>query len=393
MKIGALARTRRDGYLAVMLPHDLEGNRKAQPRSVLFRGEVGLEDLGQVVFRNAHAAILDRNPQLLVHAIDGKAQLAAAGHGGEGVLHEIEHGLLHEAIVERDPRQIVPEPELDHDACPLRLGFDEFGYLGDELAGIGLPELDVHGTDREEEIDDDLVEPIDLLVHHLEVALDQGNLDLSLPREGLPDELYVNRKGAQGVLYLVGDAGGEGSQGGEALRPAQLGLLAPLFRDVLHVDDSALYAALRDEGAHRHRDEPRRALGLQAELAVEHRLFPFEGLAEEVREVLVRDTVPKRSLEGIGTGEPEHALGRLVVDDRQVIPVADDDAVEHGIEGGVHAAVLLGQGVEEGSHLIRVEPRKLGQGPFDEAPHGDRPSDRAYSSDSASKPGLRLRVS
>ena len=240
-----------------MLPDDLEGDREAEARAVLLRREVGLEDLGQVLLGDAHAACPRRRSCTSSSTRSAaRRELAAAGHGGERVLHEVEHGLLHEPLVEGDPRQALLDVELDHDARALGLGLDELGDARDELARVGLAELDVHGPDGEEEVDDDLVEPVDLLVHDAEVALEEGDLDLLLALQGLADELDVDREGAQGILDLVGDARGEGGERGEALGPAQLGLLAPLLGDVLHVDDGALDAALRDEGAHRDRDEP-----------------------------------------------------------------------------------------------------------------------------------------
>ena len=277
--------------------------------------------------------------------------------------------MFHVTFVDEHAREILFDGKFHHDVGAFGLGPHELRDFAHELPRVGLDRLHVHGPHGEKKIDHDLVETIYLLVHHAEVPIDDGCLHLALAVKGFLDQLHVYRNCAQGILDFVRDPGRQGRQRGQTLGASELRLFPTLFGDVFQMKEGTLYLAVRHERRDRSRDESGHSLGLEAELAVEHRIFVFEGGTQKFRQVLVFHALPERALRGIGTGEPEHPFRGLVVDDRKVRAIADDDPVEHRVEGGFHASVLFREVVEQRAHLLFVQPAYLPDGPLDESSH------------------------
>src|SRR6266850_5275513 len=87
------ARRRLDMHFAAVLLHDPVNEGESDPAAVELRGEEGLEDVTEVVSRDALAGVAHAHLEPVTHHPRRHPQLAAVRHGLDGVEAQVPHGL------------------------------------------------------------------------------------------------------------------------------------------------------------------------------------------------------------------------------------------------------------------------------------------------------------
>ncbi len=278
-----------------MFLDDLEYYREPEAGAEGLRAEVRLEDLVHDLLGDAGARVGDPYLHRVSRAQGLDPQAPSLGHGGYGVLDEVEQRLLDEAGVDAQHRDRGGKVAFNLHACLLQLGAHEIEQLRDDLIDVAVLQPGIHRLHGEEEIHDDPVEPVDFLVYHGKVLADILGHDPALAVDLLLNELEMDPDGAQGILDLVGHPRGQVGERCQALSSSKPRLLGALLRHVFDMDQIALDAAPSHQGQDAD-GQYSRGTAVQDELAVRHLLLVCQLLLKESGDLAVRQRLPEELL-------------------------------------------------------------------------------------------------
>ena len=233
MKVVPLADLALDVDAAVVLLDDGVADGQAQPGALAdaLGREERIEDAGAVLGPDARARVGDADDLGPVLDREPDPELAAPGHGVEGVEDDVDEDLLEPFALGVDGGD-GRELEDQADVHGLELVVDEGQDLLDALLEVDALERGLRGAAGEgQEVLDDAGDPVGLGLDLLQ--------DLGVVRVGelLLEHLDVAGDARQGRVDLVGDAGREQPDRGQLLRGQQLLLEPDLLGDVLEDDD------------------------------------------------------------------------------------------------------------------------------------------------------------
>src|SRR2546426_694602 len=210
------ARRRFDVHLAPVILENPVDEREAQSAAVGLRREEWLEDVIEVVARDALAGVGHAHLEPSAHDGPGHPQLAAVGHGLDGVEAQVPDGLA-ELLWVHDPLEGRRKFAPDLQRAGRRAMLEQQEDLVDRLD-------DVHAHPRQrrrprvlEEVAQDAVQTARFLENDLREPLTQiprrsaAREDLDRPRqrgEGIPDLMRdVRRHSSAGGMPMVAAAG------------------------------------------------------------------------------------------------------------------------------------------------------------------------------------------
>ena len=283
-------------------------------------------------------------------------------HGFAGVFDNVVEGLFELVLVDVEDGESGGEVEFEQDVAGFEFGREELGGLADERVEVVRSALQRSGTDGAEELGDDAVEAFDFLLRDFE-RMEQGFL-LSLGEfaQAAFEKLEMDGQRIERVADLVGHAGGEELQGGDAFAFERFLRLAVTLGEIAHdqrvtgvLAVSGFVVVLGEEG---NDVEIEDAVGGMENLdiagddvAALGQFFPAQAA----------DVFGERSSEGGGGIESEeHAGGIVHVDDRSG-GVGDDDTFADGVEDGLEEALVTGQFDKEGFDFLRLDAAEAGE--------------------------------
>ena len=289
------------------------------------------------------------------------------GHRLDGVLDEVQQGLLEALLVELDLGDLGELLD-ELDARLLELELEEPGDLADHVVQVADLQAPLGRADSHEVVDDDHVEPVDLFAHDVQVGLEVGGPDAVGVPELLLHELQVDADRRKRVLDLMGHARREGRQRGKALGPAQPRLPAPPLRDVFDGQQAPVDLAAAHERQDRDRYGARRRL-LESEVVLGDALLLFEAVPDELRDFPVTDRFPDRPLHEVPVIQRHKALRGLVRQQDPVVLIEHDDPFGDRVHHHVGQLVLGRERLDQAPDALRVELLQLGKRPLHKALH------------------------
>ena len=190
---------------------------QSQARTVPLGGEIGVEDVVEVLGRDALPGVRDREDKMLLLHRTAQGQGAAVGHGVQGVEADVEQGLPQPVGVHtgrgQGGRKAVHQP----DAAFFGILGDEAQHMGHAVFQRGGHGAHVTGTREPDELADDAVEAFHLAHHDacgLAVFAAFGEAHAEIGGVALD--------GAERVADLVGHPGSQRAHGGQVLLAADL---------------------------------------------------------------------------------------------------------------------------------------------------------------------------
>ena len=203
---------------AIVQLHGAIGEGETDSAAGLLGGEVEIKNFIANLGRNPSAGVVHLKHGGLGGGEAAKGEGAAFGHGLHAVDHHVEHGLLDEVGVDADGQRLRAEILHDFDLVGAGFGCGEGDDLGGQGAQIERGKLEIDGAGEVDQGFNHAVEAMDLRSDDIHVA---ARLGIEL-EDALAQNLQVDDDGVDGIFDLVGDAGGQASDGGEAARELDL---------------------------------------------------------------------------------------------------------------------------------------------------------------------------
>jgi hypothetical protein len=185
--------TRPPTSITAMWPGDLFGTRQhgLPPLREYARGKkevvILFDDMARVtrvaeIVRHvlaelAAAGIGDADPDAVGAFAGLQGERAAFGHGLEGVLDEVDQHLLDLGWINRGDGQLAAQAGVEVQAAVVEFGLEQFeGFLND-VVERGDFELGRCGTNRLQKLRDDVIQPGNFALGHIEVLLQASKVE------------------------------------------------------------------------------------------------------------------------------------------------------------------------------------------------------------------------
>ena len=349
--------------MSTVVPDDGIRRGQAQAAALLPGGEIGIEDLLEMLGRYAHPLVFDGDPHVPALLQGEFARLqgqvpgpdpdgAARGHGLDRVEHQIVDHLTDLPLVDLGGPQVLGNPVLALDGrSPQHKGRripDQLGQGGGFLDRRSAP-----GKGQQL-----LGEPPGLpgrafdLGEHLEEAIPR--LYPYLGQREIADDPH------QEVVEVMGDAPGQQAHGFELLAPEALFFHPALGRDVAEHQDYANDAAVpvADRGAAVRdaalgavpADQQRLSGHSHDRAALQH---PFHRTGAGLPRPLVDDIedFSQRPVDCFGLGPPGQVFGHLVDQAHAAVSIRGNDPIADAAQGDGQPLTLSGQALQIGQAL------------------------------------------
>jgi len=345
-----------DFDFAAVIPQDALDDHQPETGAAGAGGVIGLEDAPDVFGIYPGAGVAETDGHETFRGCQADLENAAAGHGLDGVLDNVEECLAHLHAVGGGRRQIIGGVEMDNDIAVAYFRLHEFDRVLEEGTQIRGFEFGRGGAHRAQELGDDAVEPGDLIpgdAHEIFQALTFFRRQIVyFP----PQKLEMDVEGIERVADFMRQTAAEQSDGAQALGFQLLVGAFPFAGDVAQDQDRPAFGAVN----HAERDEvelqeapPRIA---DFDLAA-HDAGPFAFVElEQERPINAAEVVGDRVAGGVFRIEPDQFFGGAIgVGDAAVI-VEHDDTFVDGVEDRLEQAALTRQAQEMGLETGRVQP-------------------------------------
>ena len=155
-----------------MFADDALDDHEAKSRPLRLRGVERLEDAVDLFRRNAAARIGHADPHAFVGLAGGHRQHAVLAHGLHRVLHQVHQCLLDLRHIQGRRGQLARAFVLHGDSPVLHLRAQKVQGVDDDVVERLGMEIGFCRPDGLEELRDDVVEPRDLALGDVEVAVD-----------------------------------------------------------------------------------------------------------------------------------------------------------------------------------------------------------------------------
>ena len=220
-----------------MAADDILGDGESQTRSPDAIGtatEEGLEDPLQIGGGDANPRILDPNPDLARLTPQADAQTTALGHGMQGVLAEIEDRHAQLTVTGQDPEGARGEVAANLDSQGIGLPVQQAQVVVHHLFQTDQFRLTGRRDTQFEQPLGDLVALVHLLVDQDQVLAGQFQTR-GIAGEGLKGGMQGHAHRGEGVVDLMGDAGGKTPQFGQLLLVGEVDILGQIPDGLHHI--------------------------------------------------------------------------------------------------------------------------------------------------------------
>jgi hypothetical protein len=174
----------------------------------------------------------------------------------------------------------------------------------------------------------------------------------------------MNGKGAQGVLDLMGNTGGQGGEARQIFRPAKLGFLVPLFGDVLYIDQGTGDLMIPYQGKDADTEESLYALEFRIEFPVLHPVPVAEGGLKKITDLFIPDNIPNGTMFQIINIDRKKTPGVLIGQDQIIISITDQNTLCNRIQNRLKPVYFSGSRDKKFLNLFHGEFIKLLKGFF-----------------------------
>ena len=169
---GPLPHRAADADAASVLADDAFHDHQSETGAFFLGGVERLENVVQLLLRNAAAGVGDADPDSVGRLTSGRGESAAAGHGLHGILDQVDQDLFDLAGVDAREFQLAGQLFLDVDAAILQFRAQEVEGVAGGVVKRRHLELRRAGPDGLQELSDDVIQPADFAFGHAEVLFE-----------------------------------------------------------------------------------------------------------------------------------------------------------------------------------------------------------------------------
>src|SRR5215813_4761424 len=306
------------------------------------RRVVHLEDPLDVLRWDARPRVRDGDPERLRLELRRDVDPSPSGHRLTGIDEKVHEGTPQHLLVALDRGQIGLELRGQHHVLSLPLRLEQGSQILQDRIEVHRCAGQVRGIDHLHEA-----------IHHAGRALNLTLEDVEAPDDvrrragdALPEEGHSHRHGMKRVLHVVGDLGGDLTEGGELGRVLDEGLEGPRgYRhrpDVPQHEDGAGGARAGD-GDRKNRGEELSPLAIPDDLhlGVAGSLPGVDGAPHQVEQrMLPGQDLDERPAFRIFRSRAQKRFDRTVGEEDEAVCLGEEDAVLQVVHGGVHAVDL-----------------------------------------------------